>query len=356
MPRRPSLIPKQDPSKIGTGSEWYVVTPPSLAADGKLKRTYFPTEEAAEKLAKKLRGQYAKGARHAVLDPILARDATTAANLLKDHHISLTDAARAYLSRVKASGKDETFKERYDRYVTANEMEWSTRYCRDMEALANKLPPSFLKMHVAEITEERIREAAAFRSEGQTAIDTRCRHIRAAIACKVKPRKKRPVKIFDEDQVEALLKACKEPEETYCVALMLFAGVRPDAGDGEMSKLLWEDVRGYHVHIREEVSKTGQDRLIPIKPRLRRLLKGKPKVGRIAPGQWKKRIQRIRKDAGIDGSKYQDSSRHTFASHFLAAYGETKTKDAMGHTQGSRTLFRHYRKAVTEAAGKAYFR
>jgi hypothetical protein len=30
-------------------------------------------------------------------------------------------------------------------------------------------------------------------------------------------------------------------------------------------------------------------------------------------------------------------------------------KQAMGHAAKSETIFRHYRRAITEAAGKAYF-
>ena len=356
MPRRPTLTPKRTKDKAGTNSAWNVFTPGSMTPDGKRRRTYFATEKEADKMAQKLRAKYAAGIRHATIDPILAKDAAAAAKLLEEYGVSLTDAARAYAKRIRAAGTTETFRERYDRFVAANEVEWSDRYRRDYEKLHTKLPPKFLKRMVAEITEDDIKEAAGFRATGATAIETRSRHIRAAIACKTKKPKKRDAKIFSADQVEALLKACKTEHETRAVALMLFAGVRPDSGHGELVKLLWEDVTAHHVTVRAEVSKTGTKRIIPIRPRLKRILAGHPKTGRVVPAQWKKTIQRIRKDAGIDGTIYQDSSRHTFASHYLVAYGEDKTKEAMGHSERSRTLFRNYREAVTEAQGKAYFK
>ena len=114
------------------------------------------------------------------------------------------------------------------------------------------------------------------------------------------------------------------------MGLMLFAGIRPDPEHGEITKLLWEDVGGQHVHVRDEVSKTKSERLIVIRPRLRRLLKGKPRTGKVVPPQWRKAIQRIRRAAGIDGSEYQDAARHSFASHHLLAFGEDRTKEAMG--------------------------
>jgi integrase len=73
----------------------------------------------------------------------------------------------------------------------------------------------------------------------------------------------------------------------------------------------------------------------------------------VLPANWRRSWQRIRKAAGIAGE--QDILRHSFASHYLAATDEAKAKAAMGHTAGSSTLFRHYRRAVTQADGKAYF-
>jgi hypothetical protein len=57
----------------------------------------------------------------------------------------------------------------------------------------------------------------------------------------------------------------------------------------------------------------------------------------------------------MNDPKFQDGTRHAFASHHLVAFGEASTQAAMGHTEGSRTLFRHYRRAVPEEAGKKYF-
>jgi integrase len=51
-----------------------------------------------------------------------------------------------------------------------------------------------------------------------------------------------------------------------------------------------------------------------------------------------------------------DCTRHAFASHALAAWGEDAAKAAMGHTEGSRTIFRHYARAVTKEQGEAFFR
>ena len=137
------------------------------------------------------------------------------------------------------------------------------------------------------------------------------------------------------------------------VALLAFAGIRPDAESGEIARLDWEAVGAKEIYIAPATSKTGSDRHIEITPRLRAELKGHPASGPVLPAGWRRSWQRIRKAAGIAGE--QDILRHSYASHMLAATDEAKAKAAMGHTAGSSTLFRHYRRAVTQADGLAYF-
>lgn len=134
---------------------------------------------------------------------------------------------------------------------------------------------------------------------------------------------------------------------------LALAGIRPDATYGEIAKLAWSDFSRKGIHIREDVSKTGSDRIILIPPVLTSILKGRPKSGPVAPPNWRRSWQRIRKDAEI--SDLQDVMRHTFASHYLMWKGEEATKAAMGHTANSNTLFRHYRRAVTEEDAVEFF-
>ncbi|MCP5534390.1 MAG: hypothetical protein H7A48_14565 [Akkermansiaceae bacterium] len=136
------------------------------------------------------------------------------------------------------------------------------------------------------------------------------------------------------------------------VALLLFAGVRPDSEHGEISRLDWSAVGEVEIYLSPDVSKVG-DRHVPISRRLARLLRGRPESGPVIPANWKRVWTRIRRLAGITE---QDITRHTFASNFLAAHGEDAAKAAMGHTRGSDTLFRHYRRAVTKDAAVRFFR
>ena len=61
----------------------------------------------------------------------------------------------------------------------------------------------------------------------------------------------------------------------------------------------------------------------------------------------------MRRAAGLH--KEQGITRQAFSRNFLAAYGEHAAKQAMGHTAGSSTLFRAYRRAITELMGRKYF-
>jgi integrase len=187
----------------------------------------------------------------------------------------------------------------------------------------------------------------------RSTIDARTTRVLAVLHYRERHRKSSEIKILTLTEVEAVLSHCKKPEERRVVALLAFAGIRPDAESGEIARLDWEAVGAKDVYIAPSVSKTGSDRHIPLTPRLRAEIDGHPASGPVLPAGWRRAWQRIRKAAGIAGE--QDILRHSFASHYLAATDEARAKAAMGHTAGSSTLFRHYRRAVTQVDGLAYF-
>ena len=372
MPRRPSLEVKETPKGF------LVHVPASLSAIGKLERRYFKEPKDAETFAAKLRTQYHKGIRSGVLDTATAHNATEADRIIREAGLSVTiiEAVRAYvdartiLDPLKASipevikawtqarkarGDDRTFGEASAAFIREKEENWSDRYARNIEQTMKALPDWFKDMKIPDITEPIMLKATKESVTTPTAIDTRMRHIKSLCSGKGKKKKSRAVTLLSVAQCAAMLRACQTTEERRAVALLLFAGIRPDATDGEFSKLDWSAIRGGKIYVTAEVSKTNSDRIIPIRPRLARLIKGHPKSGPVMPSGWAKRIQAIRKAAGMNDPKFQDATRHAFASHHLVAYGETSTQAAMGHTEGSRTLFKHYRSAVTEEAGKKYF-
>ena len=220
--------------------------------------------------------------------------------------------------------------------------------------MLNWLPKGFLSLPCGTI-DRAVVEAALVQDRplARSTIDARATRVLAVLHYRERHRKSSEIKILTLAEVENVLSHCQTPEERRVVALLAFAGIRPDAESGEIARLDWEAVGAKDVYIAPSVSKTGSDRHIEISPRLRELLAGHPSSGPVLPAGWRRSWQRIRKAAGIAGE--QDILRHSFASHYLAATDEARAKAAMGHTAGSSTLFRHYRRAVTQADGLAYF-
>jgi integrase len=348
MAKRPQFEP------IETLKGWMVSVPPMMSGNGERSRKYFPKESDAKAFAASLRRQYHQGERGGVIPHALALMAAQAAELLEPFGLTILDAAKAVSAQHASLGSNETFQERYDRFTTTQEAHWRDRYARDMAKLPKWVGEAFMQRRVATITPDVLR--AALVKHGAKAESTiKARSMRVSSILNAKGRQKRRVEIevMDAGQVEAMLEACQSREETRACALLLFAGIRPDVSDGEITRLDWETVGARDIYIPANVSKTKSDRHIRITPRLASLIQGHPSSGPVTPSGWKTVCGRLRRAARIVGK--QDITRHTFASNYLAAFGEDATKAAMGHSKGSDTLFRHYRRSVTNEAGEKYF-
>jgi integrase len=332
-----------------------VSIPPGMTATAKRERKFFGDDKtAAEKFAAGLRAKWAKGVRGTMLDPATSIAAAEAVKILEPLGIGLVEAARMAERQFLTNGKRETFRERWMRYMLAGECHWRPSYATQIGKLDRKLGDAFMDSPVQIMTPEFIRAAViagGARSKSNIALIERM--ISAAMNERGKERRAVNIEIMTAGQCGRMLRACEDKAERMAVALLLFAGIRPSTEDGEISRLDWETIKAGEIYVPHEVSKTGTDRHIPITPRLARLLRDHPKDGPVIPAGWKRKYDRLRKAAEIQGK--QDITRHTFASHFLAAFGSDAAKQAMGHTAGSDTLFRRYRRAVTEADGRAFF-
>ena len=325
-----------------------------MTATGERVRKVFPNKTDAERYASKVRASHNSGMRAGMISATLANQAREAERILEGTGITLLDAARQASARLKDETSKELFKTRYDRAVLAGEGHWSDRYVTDMEKLTRWLPKWFMDLPCGIIDRAEIERALTDGLKlSRSTLDNRARMVLAIVGYRERHRKTSSIQILSADERAAMFEACETDDEKRAVALLLYAGIRPDSEMGEITRLQWEDIGKEQITVHPETSKTGSDRLIPITPRLRREIKGHPKTGPVAPSGWKKRWQRIRKTAGIKG---QDVTRHTFASHYLACKGEDEAKAVLGHTANSSTLFRHYRRAVTKADGVRYFK
>lgn len=347
MPRTPTF------AVIETPKGWMVSVPPAMSASGKRVRKYHKTKTKAEEQAKSLRAHYQKGHRAGLISATLAMEAARAMEILGGTGISLLEAARMAKAQSGNAADKESLQVRYDRMVAANEMHWSKRYVFEMERMARWLPDNFWKRSCAGIDRPSIEAALAHRCAlSRSTLDLRLRMVMSVINYKDRHRKGTKIDILSRDQQKALLAACTTPDELRVVGLLLYAGIRPDSVYGEISRMQWESVTDKHVHVQR--GKVGGDRLIPVCPVLKEVLKDRPESGPICPANWMKTWTRIRKEAGI--SHMKDVLRHTFASHYLMWKNEADCKSVMGHTANSTTLFRHYRKAVTKADAAKFFK
>jgi integrase len=333
-----------------------VSIPPTLSGSGKRERHFYGVDEqAAKKAAGKLRTQYANGQRGGIISHDLAVMAAKAQKLLDPLNITILEAAQDVVRRYDADGNNESFKDRLARILPLGEAHWSATYNRDMSKIDRWLPTWFMQLKCASITNELIHKALS--ESGKKTLSTlemKTARIKAAINYKPRHRKQTHIEIMSDEQIKLMFGACKLDQERWAVGLMIYAGIRPSVGDSEITRLDWEDVGADHIFISREVSKTNSERIIPITPALARAISGHPKSGTVIPAYWKVRVDRLRKAAGIAGK--QDITRHTFASHWLAWQGEESAKSVMGHTANSRTLFEHYRRAITKEAGEAFFK
>ena len=336
-----------------TEKGWMVSIGPSMTASGKRVRKFFTTESAAKKFSASVRSQHAAGMRGSMIPAALAIDAVRAAALLNGTGISIVEAASMAVAKFNSSSA-ELFGDRYLRTMTAMEYAWSNSYRLSMTAIPRWLPAEFLQRRCHGL--DRVAIEAALRvvqpNLKQSSLDMKSTRILAVVNFRPRHRKASAIQILSVSQCARLLRVCESAAERRVVALLLFAGIRPDAQNGEIGRLDWSSVSD-QIYIAAEISKTSSDRYIPISARLGRLLRGHPKSGPVCPPNWRRAWQRIRRDAGI--SEMHDVLRHTFASNYLAAHGEEATKNAMGHTQGSVTLFRHYRRAIMQADGIRFF-
>jgi hypothetical protein len=341
-----------------TSTGWIVSLPPGISPDGRRRRHYFAGEKGktkAEKFAAGVRAVYHKGERGSLLRPEESMQAAEALRLLAPTGMSLVEAAKAAVERWAAAGSSETFKDRWLAFTREMEMHWRPRYAADMGKIPRWVPAAFMERRLHEITPEVLRAAViAGGAKAEGTIKMRSTRIRSVMAGRGGKRRAVKVALLSREELVRLKwEARKDPELRRTVGLLLFAGIRPGAEDGEISRLQWEDVGEREIYISHEVSKTGSDRHIPLGRRLAWWIREHPADGPVCPAWWKVKWQRLRRAAGIGAG--QDLTRHTFASHFLAVHGEQETKQAMGHTAGSDTLLRHYRRAVTREQGRRYF-
>ena len=350
MPRRPQFkITRR------AAGDYKVEIPASLSESGKRERMIRTTEKEARKVQADLKRQYHQfGTRAGAVNPRLASEAHQAAELLNPFGATILEAAKEYISRRKAAGATVSFAKAWDDYVEHLEAEGRSSstledYNRDRKAL----PDWIFAMEVAAIEGDHMKKACDGSikkkplKRGPT-WNRRLREIRAVFnhatntkAKAVSVKRKAP-EIISVKQAATLMRLAERKNCALPFSLLLFAGIRPDAKNGEISRLTWDAIGDKFITLSIEDTKTSSTRQIPIMPNLRKWLdayKGDP----IIPKGWMNSYREIRKELGLE--KKQDVLRHTFASNFYRLYGFNETAEAMGHSS-VKTFESHYKNAV----------
>ena len=160
--------------------------------------------------------------------------------------------------------------------------------------------------------------------------------------------------------VESILRAAENlaPAMIPKLAIGFFAGIRPE----ELNKLTWGDVKleALLITVRPEVAKCGVPRHVTISPNLAGWLtryRSGESGDLIGPQTKAFNLKRsmLMKAAGV--SKWpHDAMRHTFATYHLAAFEDAgKTAFELGHTNGVRLLYQHYRGLATKTEAERYW-
>lgn len=171
-----------------------------------------------------------------------------------------------------------------------------------------------------------------------------------------------PPMILTPKETKQLLATIREktPELLASTVLQLFAGLRTE----EARRIEWRDVNLEDglVHVVEGVAKTNDIRNVEINDTCKAWLKAVPHVSdKVCPMTPKEAENYWRNVSGNLPYRWKhNAARHSFASYTLVSRdksedAEAYTKAQLGHSQSSRTLFKHYRHAATRKTAKSYF-
>jgi integrase/recombinase XerD len=376
--------------------KWVLNIPPAISPDGKRKRLFFKTQDAAEREAAPLREKHHMGETATILPPHLARLAQKAFELLGDlPNEDILHAAAAWRDSRDLSARSPTMRELFAawRTVKIRKPKFIARLGQ-LERRCNGL----LEIKVCDLTPGDI-EAHALGDAAPAHRNQILRELRGMLNHATRKLWRQGVnpistigftdirkgltQVYTPEEVSRILKTTAEIRDDFIpsLALMIFAGVRPEQ---ETLKITWEEIdlaEGF-VDICGDTAKRDRRRHIHIEPVLREWLlwyirrHGK-QTGRVCPWSKYRSIQRNRdlileqanKDLieeherrGGEGAPaklkhHPDVYRHTWASCHLCHIGDlNRLVLEIGHEGGPEILHRHYFRMVKKSDAALFWR
>jgi integrase len=354
--------------------------------NGKRVRFAFPTKELAEgkaSLMKTTRNREGEGP--FALLKFDRSDAQSALELLRPHGISLRQAAEFCVRNIKVIREPKSVSEVTEELLRHKEQDGRRqRYLEDLRLkLGNSFSLQFGERPIHEITARELDDW--LRSHTQWSAITRnnratllgvlfsfalkrryclsnpCAELERANVAIEKPG------ILSVDEARALLCAASD-DFIPAIAIGLFAGLRPEA---ELWNLDWRAIDLKERLIDISVSKnSASHRFVKISDNLgvwleRHAMPSGPVS--LRGDAYYRQLQKARLKAsqrltevGIAADSLinwpQDVMRHTFASmHYAAFKNAGDSSEQMGHSNGLRVFFRHYRNRVKQAEAQAFW-
>ena len=396
MGRNASLKPRRDMDPKRVSSPWWISIPPRLSDSGKRQKRYFKTKAEAEGAAERIKIRKENhGTAAKLLSPADEQQAVSAFKLLRDFgsETQLSEIVGDYLDRLREKQASKTLTVAWDEYLARTDEHLSESHTKNLKSTKKRLENLHDKM-VCDITAKEIDDCLDGASASYR--NAMLREIRAVLNwcmggsrkwlsnnpaddCDFSKTKKiGEVRIYTVDQVKKILLAgVKEHAEIVpALSMMLFAGIRPDQEDGEITKLEWshvlhDDRHHTRIELPGSITKTGKQRSVKIRPALfswiqwhqRELEKSKPKgikkvslTGLVSPEKGtalRKKIRRVFEEAGVE--RIQDGFRHTFASYLSKSENLDIVETELGHLGGREVLNRHYRTDVRESIANKFW-
>jgi len=348
--------------------------------DGKRKRKFYETKEAAQNFANDKNGELiSKGREHAEFPEWLRIMAQECDDKLNAFGKTIADATAHFIAHLQTIKKSCKVAELMDEVIAAKKKACGKKqrpasedYILDLDVRLGRFVKDFGERIVATITpleiEDWLTGLKDERTGGHLSPQSRGNYARVlsvAFGYAVKRRyaPANPIKeiqkatsdgkpgILTVEQTAALLEKAS-PEILPYIAIGAFAGLRAK----EIERLDWRDISFEENEIAvSSENKTGE-RHVDILPNLREwLLPVRKHSGKVMPDNFRKHFDQAREAAGI--TEWPDNAlRHSFASYHLKHFGnDGLTKLQMGHWRDSDVLFGHYRRAVTRRNAERYW-
>jgi integrase len=382
MGRNARLEPKKDTTK----GCWYISIPPRLSDTGKRQRCYYETKEealGASRLIKVRKENHGTAAK--LLSPADEQQAVSALKLLRNSGCTtqLTVIVGEYLERLRRKSLSKPLDEAWDAYLNRGDKVLSEVHRKSLVATKKRLVALHAKL-VAEISANDIETCLG--DAAPTYRNAMLREIRSVLNwCMSGARKwltanpandcefaavdrTKEVRIYTPTEIRKLMRATveKHPDLVPAVALMTFAGVRPDHLDGEIVKLEWgqilyDDRHHKRIELPGGITKTGKQRSVNIRPALLSWLqwhihRGGTPVGLVCPvkGQaLRKKMREVFEESKV--TRIQDGFRHSFASYLAPVDGLDVVETELGHQGGREVLNRHYRTDVRKIVANQFW-